>query len=76
MHKHLGHRFTAHIHILNLLWCYVLPLSQLEDVLLPVNNLQNATLFTRQSGEITLDFVPVISTYKSSVTVGNNLYES
>lgn len=44
MHKHLCHWCTAYIHILNLLWCDVLPLSQLEDVLLSVNNLENSTL--------------------------------
>lgn len=46
MHKYLGHRSTAYIDVLNLLWCDVFSLSQLEDVLLPVNNLQNSTLFT------------------------------
>lgn len=46
VHEYLGHKSTAHIHVLNLLWSDVLPLSQLEDVLLAVNNLQNSTLFT------------------------------
>lgn len=67
MHKYLGHRSTAHIHILNLLWRYVLPLSQLEDVLLPVNNLQNSTLVTKQITDITF------SCKHTSETVGNSL---
>lgn len=50
MHKHLGHWSTAPVDIFNLLWCDVFPLSKLEDVLLAVNNLQNATLITKMNG--------------------------
>lgn len=46
MNEDLGHGSTAHVHVLDLLRCDVLPLSQLKDVLLPVNDLQNATLST------------------------------
>lgn len=46
MDKDLGHRATAHVHVLDLLRCDVLPLSQLKDVLFPVNDLQNAALST------------------------------
>lgn len=49
MHKHLCHRSAAYVHVFNLLRCDVLALSQLEDVLLAVDDLQNATLFARKT---------------------------
>lgn len=40
MHKHLLHIFGFHINVLNLLGHNVFALTQLEDVLLPVDNLE------------------------------------
>lgn len=54
MNKDLGHPTTAHVHVLDLLRCDVLPLSQLEDVLLPVNYLQNATLLMKSNKRVHL----------------------
>lgn len=48
MHKHLEHRNTACVHVLYLLWSYVLPLGQLEDVLLPVDDAESPILRGRQ----------------------------
>ena len=47
MHKDLGHCVTPGVDILYLLWCNVLSLGQLEDVLLPVHNSQSAVLYTK-----------------------------
>lgn len=44
VHKDLGDGATPHIHILYPLGGNVLPLSQFEDVLLPVDDLQHTTL--------------------------------
>ena len=44
MHKHLCHRFAAYVDVLDLLRCDILPLGQLEDVLLSINNPQDSTL--------------------------------
>lgn len=44
MHKHLGHGAAAHVYVLDLLGGDVLALRQLEDVLLPVDDLQDTTL--------------------------------
>lgn len=44
VHEHLGHGAAAHVHVLDLLRRDVLALSQLEDVLLTVDDLQDAAL--------------------------------
>lgn len=44
VHEHLGHGAAAHVHVLDLLGGDVLALRQLEDVLLPVDDLQDTTL--------------------------------
>ena len=40
MDKHLGDHWRLHINIFNLLWCDVLSLGKLENVLFAVNQLQ------------------------------------
>ena len=50
MNVKLGHRFTPDVDVLDLLGGDVLALRQLEDVLLPVNDLQRAVLERR--GEV------------------------
>lgn len=52
MNEHLEHRNTTQVDIFDLLWSDVLPLSQLEDVLLPVNDAQRAILTKRCSLEL------------------------
>jgi hypothetical protein len=44
MDKDLGHRVAPDVDVLDLLRGNVLSLSQLEDVLLPVHDLQNTIL--------------------------------
>lgn len=56
MNKDLGHRSTAHVHVLDLLRCDVFSLSQLEDVLLPVDDLQNTTLLRKKKSQVKVWF--------------------
>lgn len=49
MHKHLGHCVAPHINVLDLLRGNVLALGQLEDVLLPVHDLQGAVLVSQRA---------------------------
>lgn len=58
MNKDLAHQTTAHVHVLNLLRCDVLPLRQLKDVLLPVNYLQDAALLGNRTN--TSNFWPSV----------------
>lgn len=50
VHKHLSHGVAPHVDVLDLLGRNILALGQLEDVLLPVHDLQGAIL-TTQSAE-------------------------
>lgn len=53
VHEHLGHRAASHIDVFDLLRGDVLSLRQLKDVLLPVDDLQDAALrHTRTLGSL------------------------
>jgi len=44
IYEALSHKFALGIHVFNFLWSYVLPLRQLEDVLLPIQRIEESLL--------------------------------
>lgn len=55
VHKDLSHRVAPHVHVLDLLGGDVLALGQLEDVLLPVHDLQGAVLRSQRAESVAVN---------------------